>query len=100
MEDDPITIVNMAKAQATLADYELAQEEYRRKVAARAAAKAAGTPSPDDSRQTPKAPRQDPAANISQINKLLARSDISAEDRAMLERRLSEEKIADAFSAR
>lgn len=97
MEDDPITIVNMAKVQATLADYELAQEEYRRKVAARAAAKTAGAAGPDNSRQTPKA---DPASNINQINKLLARSDISAEDRTMLERRLSEEKVAAAFSAR
>jgi hypothetical protein len=31
-EDKTITIVNRAKVQTTLADYELAQEEYRRKL--------------------------------------------------------------------
>jgi len=96
MEDDqPITIVNMAKVQYTQADYELAQEEYRRKTAARAAAQKA-----DLADGTRLASKADTASIISQLGKLLARSDISAADRAMLERRLNEEKMADAFSAR
>jgi hypothetical protein len=96
-DDQPITIVNMAKSQYTLADYELAQEEYRRKTAAREAAKAARAAGPGAARHTSKA---DAASNISQIGQLLARSDISPEDRAMLERRMQEEKMADAFAAR
>jgi hypothetical protein len=93
-DDQPITVVNRAKTQSTLADYELAQEEYRRKTQAREEAKrarAAGQPA---------AAKPDAASTVSQIEQLLRRSDITADDRAMLERRLHEATMVAAFSKR
>jgi len=92
-DDQPITVVNRAKAQSTLADYELAQEEYRRKTEAREEAKrtrAAGQPA---ATETP-----DAAATVSQIKQLLRRTDITTDDRAMLERRLHEATMVAAFT--
>jgi hypothetical protein len=92
-DDQPITVVNRAKAQYTLADYELAQEEYRRKTQAR-----------DESRrlrgtsQLAAAAQPDAAATVDQIKQLLLRSDISDEDRTTLERRLHEAAMGAAFS--
>ena len=75
-EDKTITIVNRAKAQATLADYELAQEDYRRKLL--------------KAEVEQRLNHSDPAT-ILELQQLLARSDLTAEDRAMLERRLKHE---------
>ena len=75
-EDKTITIVNRAKAQATLADYELAQEDYRRKMV--------------KAEVEQRLNHADPAT-IAELQQLLARSDLTAEDREMLERRLKHE---------
>ena len=71
--DKTITVVNRAKSQATAADYELAQEDYRRKLL--------------KAEEQKRLNHSDPAT-IKELKALLARTDISAEDRAMLERRL------------
>jgi hypothetical protein len=96
-DDQPITVVNRAKAQYTLADYELAQEEYRRKTQAREEAKRAHAAVQPAATATAK---PDAASSASQIKQLLLRSDISADDRAMLERRLHEATMGAAFSQR
>jgi hypothetical protein len=75
-EDKTITIVNRAKSQETLADYELAQEDYRRKIV--------------KAELEQRLNHADPAT-IKELQQLLARSDLTAEDREMLERRLKAE---------
>jgi hypothetical protein len=92
-DDQPITIVNRAKSQYTYADYELAQEEYRRKTLAREQARSADAQA--DTTQ-PAKPRG--ADDVAQIKQLLAHPDITAEDRAMLERALDEATMKQAFA--
>lgn len=74
--DKTITIVNRAKVQTTMADYELAQEDYRRKLL--------------KAEVEQRLNHGDPAT-IAELQQLLARSDLTAEDRVMLERRLKHE---------
>ena len=75
-EDKTITIVHKAKSQVTLADYELAQEDYSRKLLR---AEAEGRLNLAD------------PATMAELKQLLARPDLSAADRALLERRLKDE---------
>lgn len=75
-EDKTITIVNRAKAQVTMADYELAQEDYRRKLL--------------KAEVEQRLNHADPAT-IKELQQLLARSDLTPEDRTMLEKRLNHE---------
>jgi hypothetical protein len=75
-EDKTITIVNRAKVQTTLADYELAQEDYRRKLLKAEAEHRLNLDDP---------------ATVVELQQLLARSDLDQEDREMLERRLMHE---------
>lgn len=74
--DKTITIVNQAISQETWADYQLAQEDYRRKVI--------------KAESEHRLNHADPAT-ILELQQLLARSDITQEDRDMLERRLMHE---------
>jgi hypothetical protein len=92
-DDQPITVVNRAKAQYTLADYELAQEEYRRKTQAREESRRLRATGHSAAEAKP-----DAAATVDQIKQLLLRADISDEDRTTLERRLHEATMGAAFS--
>ena len=80
-QEKTITVVNKARHQATLADYELAQEDYRRKLHEQEISKSRAA------RQAALS-GQDPRETLAELHALLARSDISAEDRSMLERHL------------
>jgi hypothetical protein len=92
-DDQPITVINRAKAQYTQADYELAQEEFRRKTQAREQSlrlRSIG--------QSAAAAAPDAASSVSQIKQLLLQPNISDEDRTTLERRLHEVTMVAAFS--
>ncbi len=121
-EDKTITIVNKAKSQMTYADYELAQENFRRKTELRevtqrqatgdAASRPAPIPAPRRAAAATSAPRHvaapapaprhavaadadarsKAAATIRQLHQLLVRTDLTEEDRAMLENRLKLEE--------
>jgi hypothetical protein len=75
-DDKTITIVHKAKSQVTLADYELAQEDYNRKLLQADAEGRLNFADP---------------ATVAELKQLLARTDLSAEDRALLERRVKDE---------
>jgi hypothetical protein len=99
-DEDGITIVNHAKDQWTLADYELAQEEYQRKKAMVRAAREGGAQPARASTASSIAARMDRADNIRQLKELLAQPGMSQEDRNTLERRLHDEEMALAFTPR
>jgi predicted RNA binding protein with dsRBD fold (UPF0201 family) len=96
-DEDDITTINHAKAQATYSDYLLAQEEYSRKKAAAQARREAAPYLAGRNTASSLAARRDHLDTVRQLKTLLANPDISQEDRNTLERKLQDEEMALKF---
>lgn len=98
-DEDDITTINHAKAQATYSDYLLAQEEYSRKKALAAQARREAAPYlAGRNTASSLAARRDHLDTVRQLKTLLANPGISQEDRNTLERKLQDEEMALKFS--
>ncbi|HEY4372783.1 MAG TPA: hypothetical protein VGN52_12725 [Burkholderiales bacterium] len=93
-----ITIVNYAREQATHADLVLAEEEYARKKAL-ALARRDGTPAAK-SGTSAAARRVDQQENVRQMKRRLADPGLSLAERNLLQKKLADEEMVAAFTAR